>query len=53
MADYLVTRAGMAGRPRLLPPLPPLDRQRAFAAAFGQPVEAFEAEVLRYLKGLE
>jgi hypothetical protein len=29
-----------------------LDRERAFAATFGQTTSAFEAEVLRYLRAL-
>jgi hypothetical protein len=53
MADYLMTRAGMPAVLDYFRRCRSLDRQRAFAAAFGQPVEAFEAEVLRYLKSLE
>jgi hypothetical protein len=52
MADYLVTRAGLPAVLDYFRRCRTLDRERAFAAAFGRPVEAFETEVLRYLRGL-
>jgi hypothetical protein len=52
MADYLVARAGLPAVLDYFRRCRTLDRERAFAQAFGQPVQAFEAEVLRYLRGL-
>jgi hypothetical protein len=52
MADYLVTRAGLPAVLDYFRRCRATDRARAFAAAFGQPLPAFEAEVLRYLRGL-
>jgi hypothetical protein len=52
MADYLVERAGLPAVLDYFRRCRTLDRARAFAVAFGQPVEAFETEVLAYLRGL-
>jgi hypothetical protein len=53
MADYLLNRAGMPAVLDYFRRCRSLDRERAFAAAFGQSVQAFEAEVLGYLKSLD
>jgi hypothetical protein len=52
MADYLVARAGLPAVLDYFRQCRTLDRERAFSQAFGQPVQAFEAEVLRHLRGL-
>jgi hypothetical protein len=53
MADYLLNRAGMPAVLDYFRRCRSLDRERAFTAAFGQSVQAFEAEVLRHLKSLD
>jgi len=52
MADYLVNRAGLPAVFDYFHRCRTLDRERAFASTFGQSVQEFEAEVLRYLRGL-
>ena len=53
MADYLLARAGMPAMLDYFRRCRTADRERAFAAAFGQPAPVFEAEVLRHLRGLD
>jgi hypothetical protein len=53
MADYLVGRFGLDGVLDYFRACRRLERERAFVAAFGQPVAQFEAEVLSYLRGLD
>jgi hypothetical protein len=53
MADYLVARYGLDGVLGYFRACQRLERDRAFLATFGQPVPAFEAEVLDYLRGLD
>jgi hypothetical protein len=52
MADYLVSRAGLPAVIDYFRRCRTLDRERAFAGSFGQSVQEFEAEVLRYLREL-
>jgi hypothetical protein len=52
MADYLIARAGMPAVLDYFRRCRTLDRERAFSITFGQPVPAFEAEVLRHLRAL-
>jgi len=52
MADYLVKRDGMAVVLDYFRNCRVMDRDRAFARTFGQPIEQFEKEVLAYLRGL-
>ena len=52
MADYLVNRAGLPAVIDYFRRCRTLDRERAFASTFDQSVQEFEAEVLRYLRGL-
>jgi hypothetical protein len=53
MADYLVERHGLDRVLGYFRACRRLDRERAFAATFGRPVQQFEAEVLGYLRGAE
>jgi hypothetical protein len=50
MADSLVERHGLDGVLDYFRACRRLDRERAFAATFGQSIEQFEAEMLRYLR---
>jgi hypothetical protein len=52
MADYLVERFGLDGVMGYFRRCRRLDRERAFAATFGQTTSVFEAEVLGYLRAL-
>ena len=52
MADYLVERHGLATVLDYFRNCRVMDRDRAFAQTFGQPVEQFETEVLAYLRQL-
>ena len=52
MADYLVERFGLDGVMSYFQRCRRLDRDRAFAATFGQTTSEFEAEVLRHLREL-
>ncbi len=53
LADHLVERFGLAGVLDYFRACRRLDRERAFAATFGQSVATFEAEVLGYLRSLD
>jgi hypothetical protein len=53
MADYLLARAGMPAMLDYFRRCRTVERERAFAAAFGQTVAAFETEMLRYLRSLD
>jgi hypothetical protein len=53
MADYLVARFGLDGVLVYFRACRTLDREQAFVATFGQPVAAFEAEVLGHLRSLD
>ena len=53
LADYLVERFGMDRVLDYFHACGTLDRKQAFEATFGQPVTAFEAEVLGHLRGLD
>jgi hypothetical protein len=50
IADYLVWRDGMRTVLQYFRNCHEMQRDRAFARAFGQPIQRFEAEVLRYLR---
>src|SRR5262245_19829706 len=52
MADYLVKRDGMQTVLEYFRNCRVMDRDRAFARTFGQPIQEFEKEVLAYLRGL-
>jgi hypothetical protein len=53
LADYLVERFGLDGVLDYFHACRTLDRKQAFEATFGQPVAAFEVEVLAHLRGLQ
>jgi len=53
LADHLVSRVGLDGVLAYFRACGRLDRARAFEAAFGQPIVAFEAEVLSRLRARE
>ena len=52
MADYLVQRDGLPVVLEYFRNCRVMDRDRAFARTFGQPIQQFETEVLAYLRGL-
>src|SRR6266850_3446523 len=52
MADYLVERDGLQTVLEYFRNCRVMDRDRAFARTFGQPIQQFETEVLAYLRGL-
>ena len=52
MADYLVKRDGLTTVLEYFRNCRVMDRDRAFARAFGQSIPQFEREVLAYLRGL-
>ncbi|HTO12889.1 MAG TPA: hypothetical protein VMQ51_15050 [Candidatus Binatia bacterium] len=52
MADYLVERDGLPTVLEYFRNCRVMERDRAFARTFGQPIQQFESEVLAYLRGL-
>jgi hypothetical protein len=53
MADYLVERYGMPVVLDYFRNCRVMDRDRAFARTFGQPIEQFEKEILAHLRALD
>jgi len=53
MADYLVERDGLQTVLEYFRNCRVMDRERAFARTFGQPIQQFEKEVLAHLRGLD
>jgi hypothetical protein len=53
MADYLVEHVGLDRVLDYFRACRRLDREQAFVTPFGRPVQPFEVEVLRYLRGLD
>ena len=53
IADYLVEHVGLDGVLDYFRACRRLDREQAFVATFGRPVQQFEVEMLRYLRELD